>query len=52
MIVRRADWHCSGCDSEYHGERFCRRIFAELSGDGMLKPRQLSTGNMISHLTK
>lgn len=22
-IVRKADWLCSGCDSHYHGERYC-----------------------------
>lgn len=22
-VVRKADWHCSGCDSDYHGERYC-----------------------------
>ena len=22
-IVRKTEWHCSGCDSEYHGERCC-----------------------------
>ncbi|ULH10512.1 hypothetical protein MF265_21730 [Serratia marcescens] len=22
-LVYRADWHCTGCDSEYHGERYC-----------------------------
>ena len=22
-LVYRADWHCSGCDSNYHGERYC-----------------------------
>lgn len=22
-VVRRGDWHCQGCDSEYHGERYC-----------------------------
>ncbi|EGT0627995.1 hypothetical protein JAF88_004817 [Citrobacter freundii] len=22
-VVRRADWHCSGCDSVYHGEHYC-----------------------------
>lgn len=22
-LVHRADWHCSGCDSTYHGERYC-----------------------------
>ncbi|AHE72620.1 hypothetical protein M942_05145 [Enterobacter ludwigii] len=22
-LVYRADWHCSGCDSDYHGERYC-----------------------------
>ncbi|CNI09128.1 TPA: putative zinc ribbon protein [Yersinia enterocolitica] len=22
-IVRKADWFCSGCDSHYHGERYC-----------------------------
>nr|WP_276591197.1 hypothetical protein [Enterobacter cloacae] len=21
--VYRDDWHCSGCDSNYHGERYC-----------------------------
>lgn len=23
-LIYRADWHCSGCDSIYHGERYCR----------------------------
>ncbi|MCS8554355.1 zinc-ribbon domain-containing protein [Citrobacter sp. XY323] len=23
-ILHRAGWHCSGCDNEYHGERYCR----------------------------
>ncbi|MGN8010302.1 putative zinc ribbon protein [Enterobacter sp. 22325] len=22
-VVRKADWHCSECDSDYHGERYC-----------------------------
>jgi hypothetical protein len=22
-VVRRAEWHCSGCDSNFHGERYC-----------------------------
>ena len=22
-LVRKAEWHCSGCDSDYHGERYC-----------------------------
>ncbi|TXE27316.1 hypothetical protein FOT62_22360 [Serratia marcescens] len=22
-VLRRADWHCNGCDSDYHGERYC-----------------------------
>ncbi|MGC6031692.1 putative zinc ribbon protein [Enterobacter kobei] len=22
-LVFHADWHCSGCDSDYHGERYC-----------------------------
>jgi len=22
-LVRKADWHCNGCDSDYHGERYC-----------------------------
>ncbi|HDR2590842.1 TPA: hypothetical protein QCI16_004810 [Enterobacter ludwigii] len=22
-LVQRGDWHCSGCDSVYHGERYC-----------------------------
>ena len=22
-LVLHADWHCSGCDSEYHGECYC-----------------------------
>lgn len=23
LLVYRAGWHCSGCDSNYHGERYC-----------------------------
>lgn len=22
-LVFPTDWHCSGCDSDYHGERYC-----------------------------
>lgn len=22
-LVYKSDWHCSGCDSDYHGERYC-----------------------------
>ncbi|EAN5887742.1 hypothetical protein ABS953_003110 [Salmonella enterica] len=22
-LVFLADWHCNGCDSDYHGERYC-----------------------------
>ena len=22
-LVRKVEWHCSGCDSDYHGERYC-----------------------------
>lgn len=22
-LVRKAGWHCSGCGSNYHGERYC-----------------------------
>lgn len=22
-LVYKSDWHCSGCNSEYHGERYC-----------------------------
>ncbi|WP_449543713.1 putative zinc ribbon protein [Enterobacter ludwigii] len=22
-LVYKSDWHCSGCDSEYHGEHYC-----------------------------
>lgn len=22
-VVRHADWHCSGCDGDYQGERYC-----------------------------
>lgn len=22
-LVYLTDWHCSGCDSDYHGERYC-----------------------------
>ncbi|EAP1708031.1 hypothetical protein D6O16_24315 [Salmonella enterica] len=22
-LVFQADWHCNGCDSNYHGERYC-----------------------------
>lgn len=22
-LVHLADWYCSGCDSDYHGERYC-----------------------------
>ena len=22
-VVRKTDWHCSECDSHYHGERYC-----------------------------
>ncbi|HBM3260514.1 TPA: hypothetical protein OMD55_003233 [Klebsiella michiganensis] len=22
-LVRKADWHCSECDSDYHGEHYC-----------------------------
>lgn len=22
-LVHKADWHCNGCDSDYHGERYC-----------------------------
>lgn len=22
-VVRRADWYCNGCDSDYYGERYC-----------------------------
>ncbi|ELO1530962.1 hypothetical protein R0K85_003032 [Salmonella enterica] len=22
-LVYQADWHCSGCDGDYHGERYC-----------------------------
>ena len=22
-VVLHADWHCSRCDSDYHGERYC-----------------------------
>ncbi|EDT1456958.1 hypothetical protein CE894_001697 [Salmonella enterica subsp. enterica serovar Ramatgan] len=22
-LVRKADWYCNGCDSDYHGERYC-----------------------------
>ncbi|CNK41113.1 MULTISPECIES: putative zinc ribbon protein [Enterobacteriaceae] len=21
--IRKTDWHCSGCNSDYHGERYC-----------------------------
>lgn len=23
-VVHKADWHCSSCNSDYHGERYCR----------------------------
>lgn len=22
-LVYQVDWHCNGCDNDYHGERFC-----------------------------
>lgn len=22
-VARKTDWHCSGCDSDYRGERYC-----------------------------
>ena len=22
-LVYKANWHCNGCDSDYHGERYC-----------------------------
>lgn len=22
-VVRRGDWHCTGCHNDYHGERYC-----------------------------
>lgn len=22
-VVRKVDWHCAGCGSQYHGERYC-----------------------------
>ncbi|EPJ9763607.1 putative zinc ribbon protein [Citrobacter freundii] len=22
-VVRKADWHCSGCNNDYYGERYC-----------------------------
>lgn len=22
-LVYQADWHCNGCDTDYHGERYC-----------------------------
>lgn len=22
-LVRKAEWLCSGCDCDYHGERYC-----------------------------
>lgn len=29
-VVRKAGWHCSECDSDYHGERYCMTC---LTGD-------------------
>ncbi|EAU4681814.1 hypothetical protein EAP58_28190, partial [Salmonella enterica] len=22
-VVRKADWHCTNCNSDYYGERYC-----------------------------